>query len=98
MQNFIDAEWKKLNRDKITHWLMRFRRGVDINDGRGGRITTGGDMQFEGTPRQVFWRSIDPHLDDLVTAALRTAHEQGKQFAEQIGAQGLRTPSYCYTA
>jgi hypothetical protein len=89
LQHFIDAEWKKLEREKITHWLMRFRHGVDIDDGRGGRITTGGDMAFEGTPRDVFWRSIDPHLDDLVNAALRKAHEEGKQFADPIPAHGV---------
>jgi hypothetical protein len=89
LQNFIDAEWKKLERDKITHWQMNFRRGLNIDDGRGGKITLGGDMAFEGTPRKIFWQSIDPHLDDTVTTALRMAHDLGRQFANDVAVKGM---------
>ena len=38
IHNRLDREHKVLDRDKITHWLTRFKKGVDIDNCRGRRI------------------------------------------------------------
>lgn len=87
----LDAEFLKLDRDKITHWLMRISSGrpTDIDDCRGGRITTGGNVKFDGTIRHVYWTFITPCLADIVEETLTAADEIGRKHSPALALKGL---------
>lgn len=89
IHNLLDREYKALDRDKITHWLMRFKMGVDIDDCRGGRITLGGNIEFEGQPREIYWSFITPCLQDIVHDVLRQAEDQGRRYPPEVAREAL---------
>lgn len=89
IHNHLDREYKALDRDKITHWLMRFKKGLDIDDCRGGRITLGGNIEFEGQPREIYWSFITPCLQDIVHDVLWQAEDQGRRYPPEVAREAL---------
>lgn len=89
IHNHLDREYKALDRDKITYWLFHFKNGIDIDDCRGGRITLGGDIEFEGQPRQIYWSFITPCLQDIVHDVLRQAEDQGRRYPPEVAREAL---------
>jgi len=78
VSGYLDEQFVRIDREKITHWLMRLSSGnqLDIDDCRGRRITLGG-VRFEGSARDVYWSFIDPCLKDIISEAFRRTKEVG---------------------
>ncbi len=90
MSHRLDAEFVKLDRDKITHWLMHFSANlpIDIDDCRGGRIRIGG-VKFSGSARHVYWSFIMPCLADIIDETLNAANEMGRKHSPELSRKGL---------
>lgn len=88
MKHRLDAVYVQLDRDKITHWLMNFKTGLDIDDCRGGKITMGGG-EFAGQPQEIFWSFIIPCLEDIIGDTLNAADEYGRKYPPDTTRQGL---------
>lgn len=73
IQKLVEDEWIRLDREQITPWaFLTAGPPFHVRDFYGRSISYQG-IQFEGSPREVFWGGyIEPFLEDL---GLRTLDE-----------------------
>lgn len=78
----LDHYFRRLDRERITHWLMQLSSGrtTDVDDGLGGRIRIGG-VAFEGSTREVFWKFIHPILEAKTIEVSRQVEFEIKDYA-----------------
>jgi len=85
----LDEILAHLDREKITPWLLNFKRRVNIDDCRGGRITVGGDIEFSGSVRDVYWAFIGPCVEDVIRKVLFESDALGRQYSHHVARIGL---------
>jgi len=69
IKEHVELEFQRLERDKIAPWAFFLtEKGVRMTDFFGKEIIyIGGGLEFEGSPREFFWRGfIQPFLNDIV--------------------------------
>ncbi len=66
IQRLIKEEREALLREQITPWIMGFANGsLNIKNFYGKNISYSG-IEFEGSPRHIFWNKyIEPFLEDI---------------------------------
>jgi len=64
----LDREFDQLDKQKITPWaFLRTEYGVKVMGFDGREISFGG-LEFDGTPRHIFWEAFaQPFLKDIVS-------------------------------
>jgi len=81
IEKLVEESWVVLNRDQITPWaFMTAGPLFKVTDFYGREIAYQG-VEFEGSPREVFWtRYIEPFLENIieqvVTETLRLSEEK----------------------
>jgi len=82
IKSYLEAQFTRLNSEKITRWLMCFAENAsgNIDDCRGNQITFGSNS-YEGTKRNAYWNFMGPCLDDVIDEAFRRAVSLGEKIA-----------------
>lgn len=89
MRLFLSDKYIRLEREKISHWLMNFNRGsMNIDGCRGERITTSGGV-FDGSAREIYWSFMRPCVEDIIGEALEKADDLGRKYPPSIARRGL---------
>jgi hypothetical protein len=95
MEKFVWDAWERLDREYITRWaFFNVEKDLSVLDFHGRKISMGGGhLAFDGAPRDVFWQSARPFLEDITVRAIdevvKSAHGQCELRQPLLEVQGM---------
>lgn len=84
----LDELYARTDREKITHWLVNWERGIKIDYGDGVTVNYSG-LKYSGSPVDVFWTILTPTLKREIGETMKTAYATAKDYPPWAAARAL---------